>query len=36
LHFDLMELNPSHDLDSRTARSAVLLLLYFVAGLAGR
>jgi formimidoylglutamase len=36
LHFDLMELNPGHDLDSRTARSAVLLFLYFVAGLAGR
>jgi formimidoylglutamase len=36
LHFDLMELNPSYDPDGRTARSAVLLFLYFVAGLCQR
>jgi formimidoylglutamase len=35
-HFDLMELNPSHDLDGRTARSAVALFLHFVAGLGQR
>jgi arginase family enzyme len=33
LHFDLMEFCPRFDLDSRTARSAVLLFLHFVAGL---
>jgi formimidoylglutamase len=36
LHFDLMEHNPSFDLDGRTARSAVLLFLHFVAGLCER
>jgi formimidoylglutamase len=36
LHFDLMEYNPSFDLDGRTARSAVLLFLHFVAGLCER
>jgi len=32
-HFDLMEFCPRFDLDSRTARSAVLLFLHFLAGL---
>ena len=36
LQFDLMEHNPEYDLDSRTARSAALLLLYFVSGLGRR
>jgi formimidoylglutamase len=36
LHFDLMEFNPSYDLDARTARSAVLLFFYFLAGLCQR
>jgi arginase family enzyme len=31
-HFDLMELNPSHDIDGRTGRSAAVLFLHFVAG----
>jgi arginase family enzyme len=31
-HFDLMEFNPSHDIDGRTARAAALLFLHFVAG----
>jgi formimidoylglutamase len=35
-HFDLMEFCPRFDLDSRTARSAVLLFLHFVAGLVAR
>ena len=35
-HFDLMEFNPRFDLDARTARSAVLLFLHFVAGLVER
>jgi formiminoglutamase len=35
-HFDLMEFCPRFDLDSRTARSAVLLFLHFVAGLIRR
>jgi len=35
-HFDLMEFCPRFDLDSRTARSAVLLFLHFVAGLVVR
>jgi formiminoglutamase len=35
-HFDLMEFCPRFDLDSRTARSAVLLFLHFVAGLLER
>lgn len=35
-HFDLMEFCPRFDLDSRTARSAVLLLLHFLAGLMDR
>lgn len=32
-HFDLMEFCPRFDLDSRTARSAVLIFLHFLAGL---
>lgn len=32
LHFDLMELNPAHDPDGRTARVAALLFLNFVTG----
>ena len=35
-HFDLMEFCPRFDLDSRTARSAVLLFLHFLAGLVVR
>jgi formiminoglutamase len=35
-HFDLMELNPSHDLDGRTARCAAALFLHFAAGLCQR
>lgn len=35
-HFDLMELCPRFDQDSRTARSAVLVFLHFVAGLMQR
>jgi formimidoylglutamase len=35
-HFDLMEFCPRFDLDDRTARSAVLLLLHFMAGLSER
>ena len=35
-HFYLMEFCPRFDLDSRTARSAVLLFLHFVAGLVVR
>jgi formimidoylglutamase len=35
-HFDLMEFCPPFDLDSRTARSAVLLFLHFLAGLMER
>jgi formiminoglutamase len=31
-HFDLMEFNPSFDVDARTGRSAALLFLSFVAG----
>jgi formiminoglutamase len=31
-HFDMMELNPSHDPDGRTARAAALLFLHFIAG----
>jgi formimidoylglutamase len=32
LHFDLMEFNPTFDVDARTGRSAALLFLSFVAG----
>lgn len=35
-HFDLMELNPSYDVDGRTARTAALLFLHFVAGFVAR
>lgn len=35
-HFDLMELNPLCDVDARTARTATLLLLCFLAGLSER
>jgi formiminoglutamase len=35
-HFDLMELNPTHDEGGRTARVAAFLFLTFVAGLARR
>lgn len=35
-HFDLMEYCPRFDLDGRTGRSAVLLLLHFLAGLTER
>jgi formimidoylglutamase len=35
-HFDLMEFNPNHDLDGRTARTAALLFMHFVAGLCER
>jgi formimidoylglutamase len=35
-HFDLMELNPRYDVDARTARTATLLLLCFLAGLSER
>lgn len=35
-HFDLMELCPRFDPDSRTARSAVLLFLHFLTGLMER
>jgi formimidoylglutamase len=35
-HFDLMEFNPSYDIDGHTARAAVLLFLHFVAGFARR
>lgn len=35
-HFDLMELNPTYDLDARTARAAALVLLYFLTGLCDR
>lgn len=34
--FDIMELNPAHDTDPRTARVAAMLLLRFLAGLAQR
>jgi arginase family enzyme len=34
--FELMELNPRHDVDQRTARLAALLLCSFLSGLAGR
>jgi formiminoglutamase len=34
--FDIMELNPDHDQDGRTARVAAHLLLCFLRGLAGR
>lgn len=36
VHFDVMELNPEHDVGARTARAAALLLLYFVSGLGRR
>jgi formimidoylglutamase len=36
VHFDIMELAPPHDLDGRTARTAALLFLTFVAGVAAR
>lgn len=36
LHFDLMELNPAHDVDGHTGRVAALLFLHFVAGLTER
>jgi len=35
-YFDLMELNPPHDVQGRTARLAVHLLLQFLAGVAER
>jgi len=35
-HFDLMEFNPSYDVDGHTARAAALLFLHFVAGFQGR
>jgi formimidoylglutamase len=35
-HFDLMEHNPDHDHDARTARTAALLFLQFVVGLEQR
>lgn len=35
-HFDLMELNPAHDDDGRTARVAAFLFLNFVSAFAGR
>lgn len=35
-HLDLMEYNPTHDIDGRTARSAALLLLHFLTGLQER
>lgn len=35
-HFDLMEFCPRFDSDARTGRSAVLLLLHFIAGLQRR
>ena len=35
-YFDLMELNPPHDVQGRTARLAVHLLLHFLAGVAER
>jgi formimidoylglutamase len=35
-HFDLMEFNPSHDVDGHTARCAALLFLSFIAGLCQR
>jgi arginase family enzyme len=34
--FDLMELNPAHDLDGRTARVAAHLFLTFLAAFARR
>jgi arginase family enzyme len=36
VHFDLMEFNPSHDVDGRTARLLCLLFLQFLAGLSRR
>ena len=35
-HFDLMEFNPSYDVDGHTARAAALLFLHFVAGFSQR
>jgi formiminoglutamase len=35
-HFDLMEFNPTHDVDGHTARCAALLFLHFVSGLCQR
>ena len=35
-HCDIMELNPKHDLDGRTAQIAALLVLHFVAGVEAR
>jgi formiminoglutamase len=35
-HFDLMEFNPELDVDARTARTACLLFLHFVAGFCRR
>lgn len=35
-YFDLMELSPPHDVQGRTARLAVHLLLHFLAGVAER
>ena len=32
VHFDLMEFNPSYDIDGHTARAAALLFLHFIAG----
>jgi formimidoylglutamase len=35
-HFDVMEFNPSYDVDGHTGRAAALLLLHFVAGFSQR
>ena len=35
-HFDLMELNPEHDVDGHTARAAASLFLHFIAGVSRR
>lgn len=35
-HFDLMEFNPSYDVDGHTARAAALLFLHFIAGFGQR
>jgi formiminoglutamase len=35
-HFDIMELNPVHDIDSRTAKLAALIFLTIVSGISDR
>jgi formiminoglutamase len=35
-HFDIMELNPTHDIDSRTSRLAALLVLTLISGIEDR